>query len=365
MAGDADGALRCPACGKGWPVNHATCPDDGAPLATRTGLENVHLAETRILPGRPPRDRQGVPLRTDETASKSPGTDTAIDVYPDRGADSGASQFDPLSSDIRTCLAPRAQLDEPVPHSPGSKSSDPPTAFVRRLESHIELPPGSMVGDEYEVDHRLGAGAMGEVYAARHVKLDKRVAIKVISPRLSEDSAAVERFVQEARTLARMRHPGLVDVLGFGELADGRAYFVMEYLSGESLFDRLQRGRLGRDEALDIFGQIARALEAAHAHGVVHRDLKPENTFLTRVTNEQRPIVKLLDFGLARLVVEVDRRTERTQSGVVIGTASTCRPSRPAALTSMAGPTSMRWVASATSCSSAAIRSRTRARPPR
>lgn len=298
MVVDADRDLRCPTCGKHLPVNLATCPDDGTLLASRT---------------------------KGESADTTFGSDTSIDIGTNRESDTGTSPFDPFSSDARTYLIHRPQFDAPeLP--PGAKSSDPPTSFIRRAVSHIELPPGSLVDDAYEIDHRLGAGAMGEVYAARHLKLGKRVAIKAISPRLSEDTAAVERFAQEARTLAQMHHPGLVDVLGFGELADGRAYFVMEYLSGESLFDRLQHGRLDRDDALDVFAQMARALEAAHMHGVVHRDLKPENVFLVRVTNEPRPIVKLLDFGLARLQVEVDQRTERTQSGVVIGTAMYLSP---------------------------------------
>ena len=162
---------------------------------------------------------------------------------------------------------------------------------------------------------------MGEVYSARHLKLGKRVAIKVMAPRLSQDPAAIERFEQEARALARIHHPGIVDVLGFGELADGRAYFVMEYLPGESLEERLGRGRVPFNEAIDVLGQMARALEAAHAHRVIHRDLKPANIYLVRLANEPRPIVKLLDFGLAKLAADVDARTERTQSGAVIGTA--------------------------------------------
>src|SRR5215471_9803313 len=90
-------------------------------------------------------------------------------------------------------------------------TSDPPTGLVRR-ESFRELPPGCVVGENYEIDAKLGAGAMGEVYAAHHMKLGKRVAVKVIGRRLSEDAAAIERFAMEARTLARIQHPAIVAV---------------------------------------------------------------------------------------------------------------------------------------------------------
>jgi serine/threonine protein kinase len=195
--------------------------------------------------------------------------------------------------------------------------SDPATALVRR-DGCIELPPGSIVDDIYEIDAKLGAGAMGEVYAARHVKLGKRVAIKVIGPRLSEDSAAIERFAMEARTLAQIQHPAIVAVDHVGELADGRAYFVMEYLKGESLFERLQRGRVPLPEALRILDQLARGLDAAHGGGIVHRDVKPENTFLVHLPGEP-PLVKIVDFGLSTLRA-LDHRAERTESGVAIGT---------------------------------------------
>ena len=204
-----------------------------------------------------------------------------------------------------------------VPRSTVAES-DPPTRLVRR-DSFVELPPGSVVGETYEVDAKLGAGAMGEVYAARHVKLGKRVAIKVIGERLSEDSAAIERFAMEARTLAKIQHPAIVAVDHVGELADGRAYFVMEFLRGETLFDRISRGRVPLPEALRILDQVARGLEAAHAEGVTHRDLKPENVFLVHLPGEP-PIVKLVDFGLSKLRRPDDFRAERTQSGVAIGT---------------------------------------------
>ena len=204
-----------------------------------------------------------------------------------------------------------------------TQQSDPPTALVRRHairmsgDDCIELPPGSIVGEMYEIDAVLGAGAMGEVYAAHHLKLGKRVAIKVMNPQLSEDAGAIERFAHEARTLAKIQHPAIVAVEHVGELPDSRAYFVMEFLKGESLFERLRRGRIALPEALRILDQMARGLEAAHGHGVIHRDLKPENTFLVHLPGEPS-IVKLVDFGLAK--IRDHQRAERTQSGVAIGT---------------------------------------------
>jgi len=202
-----------------------------------------------------------------------------------------------------------------------SQLSDPPTVVARR-ESFRELATGTVVGENYEIETKLGAGAMGEVYAARHVRLGKRVAVKVIGKRLSEDEAAIERFAMEARSLAQIQHPAIVAVEHVGELADGRAFFIMEFLRGQSLFERLQHGRLSLAEALRVIDQIARGLDAAHAEGIIHRDLKPENTFLVHLPGEP-PAIKLVDFGLAKLAEDragLDRRAERTQSGVAIGT---------------------------------------------
>ena len=244
--------------------------------------------------------------------------DTATDVATEPSARAAAPQ---RPRRMRTPTPQRTR--RPTPQRPRRPvvtiaDSDPPTVLARR-DGCVDLPSGSVVGEIYEIDTKLGAGAMGEVYAARHMKLGKRVAIKVIGPRLSEDAAAIERFSQEAKVLAQVQHPAIVAVEHVGELADGRAYFVMEFLRGESLYARLQRGRIPLPEALRILDQMARGLEAAHAHGVTHRDLKPENTFLVHLPGEA-PTIKLLDFGLSKLQIDADSRAERTQSGVAIGT---------------------------------------------
>ena len=327
--------MLCRSCGKRWPTSYSACPDDGTALGARdTQPANVHVAATRLLPSRrrldgPPIDDRPTIVVTGEihTDTVNIGRMDSDTVSVQEIHASDLDPFNPNDSDVLTVAVVARTRASPPPTATGPGSSEPPTSARRRYETHIDLPPGSIVNDEYEIAGRLGEGAMGEVYAARHIKLSKRVAIKVIAPRLSEDAGAIERFEQEARTLAQLSHPNIVDVLGFGELADGRAYFVMAFLAGEPLDARLERGRLQLVDrghafagALDIFDQLARGLEAAHAHGVTHRDLKPANCFLERVTSEPRPVVKLLDFGLAKLAADVDRRRERTQSGAAIGT---------------------------------------------
>lgn len=248
------------------------------------------------------------------TAGRHSDDDNRAPRMSDPTAVDEANPFD--STDLRVDDAANGQ-----PARQTQLTSDPPTGLVRR-EGFRELPPGCVVGENYEIDARIGSGAMGEVYAARHVSLGKRVAVKVIGQRLSEDESAIERFAMEARTLAQIQHPSIVAVEHVGELADGRAYFVMEFLRGESLFARLQRGRLPLPEALRVIDQMARGLDAAHAEGVTHRDVKPENTFLVQLPGEP-PAVKIVDFGLMKLAADraaEDRRAERTQSGVAIGT---------------------------------------------
>jgi serine/threonine-protein kinase len=167
------------------------------------------------------------------------------------------------------------------------------------LEVDGELPPGMAIG-EYRIEARIGDGAMGVVYSAIQPVIGKRAAVKVMNSRLCVDPVAVERFVQEARAVNQIGHPNIVDVFAFGSLPDGRSYLIMEWLQGETLGQRLQRGPVPLSEAVAILFQISDGLAAAHDKNVVHRDLKPENIFLMPV-RKRRLMVKLLDFGVAKL----------------------------------------------------------------
>jgi len=161
-----------------------------------------------------------------------------------------------------------------------------------------DLPPGTRIG-EYVLDERVARGGMSTIYAASHPVLGKRAAIKILD--LTQSAIATERLVREARTVNLIRHPNVVEVFGFGQLADGRHYMAMDLLLGESLARRLGRFRLAHGEAYEILIQVADVLDAAHVLGVAHLDLKPDNIFLVPV-NGGRTLVKVLDFGLASQV---------------------------------------------------------------
>ncbi|MGE0869868.1 MAG: protein kinase [Kofleriaceae bacterium] len=189
---------------------------------------------------------------------------------------------------------------------------------------HIELGPGSMVG-EYRIEGMLGEGGMGRVYSATHPVIAKRAAVKVLHPELSMHREAVERFIQEARSVNQIGHPNIVDIFAFGTLPDGRCYFVMEWLRGESLRTRIERGLLPLAHALGFLETVMIALEAAHENGIVHRDLKPDNIFLVEIKGTE-PQVKLLDFGIAKLLGNDNARAERTRTGNLLGTPAYISP---------------------------------------
>jgi len=183
----------------------------------------------------------------------------------------------------------------------------------------LDLAVGSMVG-EYRVEVVLGRGAFGTVYRATQPLIGKVVAIKVLARRFSADPEMVSRFVAEARAVNQIRHRHIIDIFSFGQLDDGRHYYVMEYLDGDSLDVVLQReGRLGLAYALPILRAIGRALDAAHGKGIAHRDLKAENVFVAR-DDDGAPFPKLLDFGIAKLLAPDDGLKHKTRTGTPVGT---------------------------------------------
>ena len=185
----------------------------------------------------------------------------------------------------------------------------------------MPLSPGATLGP-YEIQAPLGAGGMGEVYKARDTRLDRTVAIKVLPEHVAADPDLKRRFEREAKTISSLNHPHICTLHDIGS-QDGIDFLVMEYLDGETLAQRVQKGALSLDQALKIAIEIADALDKAHRQGITHRDLKPGNIMLTKAG------AKLLDFGLAKLKpVEAagglsalpTQEAPLTEQGTILGT---------------------------------------------
>src|SRR5436305_12512120 len=192
----------------------------------------------------------------------------------------------------------------------------------------MSISSGTSLG-RYEIRSHLGAGGMGEFYLAWDTMLDREVALKILPPEIAADQQRMQRFVQEAKTASALNHPNILTIFEIGQ-TDGSYFIATEYIDGVTLRQHMASHRLKLAEALDIAAQIAAALTAAHAAGIVHRDIKPENIML-------RPdgYVKLLDFGLAKpterqaSLIDTEAQTQmlvNTSPGMVMGTVSYMSP---------------------------------------
>ena len=204
-------------------------------------------------------------------------------------------------------------------HAPSSDESAVWPASVRLEDGVFE--------SRYRVIRSLGDGGMGEVVLAEHLSLGKRVAIKLMHPQYVGDAATEQRFIFETRAAARIHHDNVVGITDFGRTADGRMFFVMEYLEGEDLAKTLRReGPVPWRRAIHMTRHVVRAMGEAHRRGVIHRDIKPGNCFRVTV-NGDTDFIKVLDFGLAKFFRKQDIiRGPVTQAGVVLGTPGYMAP---------------------------------------
>ncbi len=187
---------------------------------------------------------------------------------------------------------------------------------------------GQLVGERYRIVSRIGIGGMGAVYRAEHTMMRRDLAIKVLLPELSGKDEFARRFEREAESASRLDHPNIITVTDFGRTAEGSLFLVMEFLAGTSLSEAIAGGPMPPARALAIERQILRALDHAHAAGVVHRDLKPENIMLIE-RDGQTDVVKILDFGIAKVTEPQNGGSGRealTQAGVIFGTPEYLSP---------------------------------------
>ena len=199
-----------------------------------------------------------------------------------------------------------------------------PDGFVSCMYDNSELSrvmdrlaAGSIFGEKYEIAEPLGSGGMSTVYKAKHLFLDKIVAIKLLNQQLASDPKAVQRFQIEAKAAFGLEHANLLGVYDFGVSRDGQAFIVMDYLQGESLGDVIRRERtLNLVQALPIFLDICKGLAYAHERGILHRDIKPSNVMLVKGKNNAT-VAKIVDFGLAKVYDESAMKL--TQTGEIFG----------------------------------------------
>ena len=195
-------------------------------------------------------------------------------------------------------------------------------------EKQDALSPGDEIAGRYKVKQILGKGAMGSVYLAVQLSMDREVAIKTLLKRLLSDYKLVQRFYREARAVTKLVHPNIIGTIDFGiDPTSKIPFIVMEYVEGEDLADMLRgRGRMSEQEACGLLSQIAKALVEAHGKGIIHRDLKPQNIRVRTLADGDLQ-AKVLDFGIAKaLQTDQEEGDNLTGTGITVGTPAYMSP---------------------------------------
>ncbi len=238
----------------------------------------------------------------------------------------GANDFVSKPIDFPVLLARiRAQLRVREAKS-GTVGGEPSTAEITAAR-RFELRPGTIIANRYEILVEIGAGNFASIYRARHLALDQEVAVKVLRAEIADRTDALARFRAEATLARQLNHANAITVLDFGVTAQGLPYLVMELLHGRSLADLLDQQRgLSARKCAEILLPVCHVLAEAHDQGIIHRDLKPSNIYLAHVG--RREIVKVVDFGIAKLVTELNSASTLTMEGSWVGTPAYMAPER-------------------------------------
>jgi serine/threonine protein kinase len=347
---------QCPECGKQYPSKARFCRKDGAKLVEATVPTPIEDPSDSAIDAEPLIEPSQVgPLGP---LGPQPRSTPALPGLPSRLAKPGPAAREPVVSSVReTKPAPGGRDPERGPARsdkllslgdlatvPDDGAGGPPTVVEPGLAADrtAELPPvagpgrraqkdppkdpmiGRIVAGRFQLEQFLGSGATGVVYRATHKALNRPMAVKLLKRELIWDERSLLRFLREARACSVMDHPNIVYLYDYGRDDDGAPYLVMEYVDGVTLHAAIQQSPTGTllvERVVPILLQVARALAHAHQKGVVHRDIKPENIVLTR-QNEQDDWVKVLDFGVARIV----GHQPITGHGQVTGTAEFIAP---------------------------------------
>jgi eukaryotic-like serine/threonine-protein kinase len=189
----------------------------------------------------------------------------------------------------------------------------------------LSLPIGRLVANRYRLERLIGKGGMGAVYKAQDLTLNRPVAIKILIEGKLHSDLWLKRVYREGKAAARLNHPNIISTYDFGVSDAGVAYLVMEFVAGETLRTALSRGPITPANAATWFDQLLSAVEAAHRAGIIHRDLKPENVLIGSDSSGS-PVVKVLDFGIAKMLFDDQDASELTLPGSVLGSIQYMSP---------------------------------------
>ncbi len=288
-----------------------------------TGAAAAYAPATEQTPAHQAERTNVAPMPTADNANVAPPSPSEPTVVAE-GAEDGQGGGNPFGIPLRQ--APPAPPSDGVGRRPTGVEgipldTTPGAKFGQAGDSLI----GVTVG-EYVIRGALGEGGMGMVYEAVHPILGKRVAIKCLRKEVAANPEEAARLLSEAKTAIAIGHRGIIDIFGFGSLPDGRQYFVMEYLNGEPLADRIRPDKeLPLGEVLVLLEEILSPLAAAHAAGVIHRDLKPTNIYVVKQP-DGATFIKLLDFGLAKQAAVPRGQTAQTNVARILGTPEFMAP---------------------------------------